>query len=122
VRKNKKTSPDADTPFVRSSSAAEDQVAGHARINSETAKIAWQELQRFFAQGYAVRVAFDLDLVDVAWEMSQDNHDQVNRWMESGLLGQVTDAEAIQWMTADAMMWCVVVRPWILVQPVTTES
>jgi hypothetical protein len=37
------------------------------KVNQETSKIAWSELQRFFAQGLAVNVTPDLDLVEVAY-------------------------------------------------------
>ena len=93
-----------------------------ARIHAETAKIAWQELQRFFAQGLAIGVKPELDLVDVACEMSCDNKDRVEAWMESGKVAQVSDAQAIEWFEANALMWCVVVRPWILVQPVLADE
>jgi hypothetical protein len=87
-------------------------------LNAETAKIAWQELQRFFAQGYAVAVSPQLDLVEVAYEVSQDNKAQVESWMEAGQFGPVSDAQALEWLQANALMWSVVVRPWVLVQPV----
>jgi hypothetical protein len=87
-------------------------------LNAETAKIAWQELQHFFAQGYAVAVSPQLDLVEVAYEVSQDNKAQVESWMEAGQFGPVSDAQALEWLQANALMWSVVVRPWVLVQPV----
>ena len=43
-----------------------------AKINSETAKIPWKELQRFFAGGNTLLVATELDLVDVACAFHQD--------------------------------------------------
>jgi hypothetical protein len=93
-----------------------------ARIHAETAKIAWQELQRFFAQGLAIGVEPELDLVDVACEMSYDNKDRIEAWMESGKIAQVSDAQAIEWLEANVLMWCVVIRPWILVQPVLADE
>ena len=93
-----------------------------ARIHAETAKIAWQELQRFFAQGLAIGVEPELDLVDVACEMSYDNRDRIEAWMESGKIAQVSDAQAIEWHEANGLMWCVVIRPWILVQPVLADE
>ena len=93
-----------------------------ARIHAETAKIAWQELQRFFAQGLAIGVEPELDLVDVACEMSYDNKDRIEAWMESGKVPQVSDAQAIEWLEANALMWCVVIRPWILVQPIQADE
>ena len=86
-------------------------------INAETAKIAWQELQRFFAQGNALAVAPELDLVEVAYQVSLDNKQQVEVWLEAGQFGPVSDAQALEWLEANALMWSVVVRPWVLVQP-----
>jgi hypothetical protein len=96
----------------------DNEAVERARINSETAKIAWHELQRFFAQGQAIFVAPDLDLVDVAWEISCDQKALLELWMADSKVGQVSDAQALEWLEADVLMWCVVIRPWVLVQPV----
>lgn len=90
-----------------------------ARINLETAKIAWKELQRFFAGGTALMVSADLDLVEVAFQISEDNAAQIQQWMVAGKLGKVTDEQAAAQFGADAMVWAVVVSPWVLVQPVS---
>jgi hypothetical protein len=91
-------------------------------INTETAKIAWKELQRFFAQGYALAVSPQLDLVDAAYQVSQDNKQQVEIWMAAGQFGPVSDAQALEWLEANVLMWAVVVRPWVLVQPILQGS
>jgi len=93
-----------------------------ARINSETAKIAWHELQRFFAQGKAVKVSPSLDLIAVAYELSIDNQEQFKEWLDAGQVGVVSDSQAQEWLDANALMWTVVVRPWVLVQPVLQEN
>lgn len=87
-----------------------------AKINLETSKIAWQELQRFFAGGKALLVSVDLDLVEAACQISEDNAEQIQQWMASGKLAPVPDAQARAWLKADALVWAVVVRPWVLVQ------
>lgn len=87
------------------------------KFNLETSQIAWKELQRFFASGTAVYVAPDLDLVEVAYQFSMDNKALVEQWMQNGQLGLVSDQQAIDWLEADAQVWAVVVKPWILVQP-----
>ncbi len=86
------------------------------KVNLETSLIAWKELQRFFAGGVAVFVASDLDLVDAAYQFSTDNKDQVALWMQSHQVALVSDQQAIDWLEADAEVWAVVVKPWILVQ------
>jgi len=86
------------------------------KINLETSQIAWKELLRFFANGSAVFVGPDLDLVDVAYEFSIDNKNQVALWLENKQLSPVSDRQAINWLEADTEVWAVVVKPWILVQ------
>jgi hypothetical protein len=87
-----------------------------AKVNLETAQIAWKELQRFFASGAAIHVSDDLDLVEVAFQMSRDNAAQIQKWMVEGKLGNVTDEQAAAWFESDALVWAVVVSPWVLVQ------
>jgi hypothetical protein len=95
-----------------------DEHAARARINCETAKIAWTELQRFFAGGRTVSVSPGLDLVDVAYQVCVDNKGRIESWLASGRVGPVSDAQAREWLEANALMWAVVVKPWVLVQPV----
>ena len=87
-------------------------------LNLETSRIAWEELQRFFASGKAIFVSDTLDLIDVAIQISRDNKEQTVKWMEAGLVKPVSDAQAQTWFEANAEVWAVVVRPYVLVQPV----
>ena len=96
--------------------------AARLRILGETAKIPWQELQRFFAQGVVVLVKPGLDLVETALQVSLDNREAVQRWTESGEVRAVSDEQAREWLDANALMWAVVVRPWVLVQPLLEDS
>jgi hypothetical protein len=89
-----------------------------AKVNQETSKIAWKELQRFFAAGMALAVAEDLDLVEVAFQVSEDNTAQIREWMAAGKFGKVSDEQAGIWFGRDELVWAVVVSPWVLVQPV----
>jgi hypothetical protein len=86
------------------------------KVNLETSQIAWNELQRFFASGSAVFVASSLDLIDVAYQFSIDNKDQVTLWMQNNQISLVSDQQALMWLKADTTVWAVVVKPWILVQ------
>ncbi len=86
------------------------------KVNLETSQIPWRELQRFFANGSAVSVSKELDLVEVAYQFSNDNKDLVAQWLSENKVGKVTDEQAKAWFDADAMVWAVVVKPWLLVQ------
>ncbi len=87
-----------------------------AQVNMETAQIGWRELQPYFARGATVVVGESLDLVDVAFQISKDNKAQVAHWLESGQIGKVTDEQALAWYEANALLWAVVARPYVLVQ------
>jgi len=90
-------------------------------LNAETAKIPWQELQRFFANGSTIYVSPELDLIDVAIEICHDNKQQIEQWMADESVGQVSDEQAVAWLEADAILWSVVVKPWVLVQPLKDQ-
>ena len=93
------------------------QEVNRAKLNLETAQMAWRDMQRYFASGVALYVAPELDLVDAALQMSEDNIGQIQVWMGAGQFGKVSDGQAAQWFNADAALWTVVVSPWVLVQP-----
>lgn len=86
------------------------------KVNLETAKIPWSELQRFFAKGEAVWISSELDLVEVGYQFSIDNKTTIQNWLENKQLGLVTDEQALRWFETDTEVWAVVVKPWILVQ------
>ncbi len=94
----------------------EQQEILRAKVNLETSRIAWKELQRFFASGAALAVSSKLDLIEVAYQMSADNKAQVAQWLQEGALAKVADEQAAAWYEADADMWAVVISPWVLVQ------
>ena len=87
-----------------------------AKVNMETSRIAWKELQKFFAGGSAVEVSPELDLIEVAYQMHSDNKIQFKQWLEHGLVEKVSDERALAWLNSDAELWAVVVSPWVLVQ------
>jgi len=94
----------------------QDRELARARINSETARIPWRDLQRWFAAGKVFEVHRELDLVDVAYALQQDDVEQVKRWTDTARLKRVADASAKGWLEREAILWAVVVKPWVLVQ------
>ena len=86
------------------------------RLNQETARIAWVELQRFFAQGRVIRVAPGLDLIEIARMIARDDTQSIAADMTRGNIAPVSDEEARRWFATQASLWAVVVKPWILVQ------
>lgn len=87
-----------------------------SELLSETAKISWRELQRFFASGHAIAVDNSLDLIFVAAQITKDNAEQIKVWMDAGLVDAVKDSQAKIWYEQDIVVWAIVVKPWVLVQ------
>ena len=100
----------------------QDQELIRAKLNSETAKLGWKELQRFFAGGKLLYVNSDLDLIDVAFAIQQDDQQKVQQWMEQTQLARVSNLQAKDWFVDNSLLWTVVVKPWILVQLPGTNS
>lgn len=92
-----------------------------AKLNLETSMIGWGELQRFFAAGSIIVVREDLDLVEAATGISADDGEQVKAWLEHGKISKISDSQALAWFQANASLWAVVVKPWVLVQPPKPE-
>ena len=87
------------------------------KLLQETAKMPWTELQRFFASGDALYISPKLDLVDVGCLISIDETEVLEPNIKAGLITRVTDELAQSWYENNAILWTLVIRPWILVQP-----
>ena len=88
------------------------------KINSETAKIQWLHLQRFFAAGHLIVVDKQLDLVEIAFYCHQDEAKQIDHYRQKGLFLPVSDEQAKIWHKNNSFLWTIVVKPLILVQPI----
>lgn len=93
-----------------------------ARLNLETSRIHWHELQTYYARGQVVRVAAELDLLNVATELTADNKAQFEQWMGNGDIGDVSPDLARAWYDSNAELWAVVIAPWVLVQDRSGQS
>ncbi len=88
------------------------------KINRETSKMAWSDLLPFFAKGMAIYVSHKIDLIKVATVLSNDDKTQFEDWMKDGLVGNVSDEQASAWHESNVTVWAVVIKPWVLVQPI----
>jgi len=93
-----------------------------SKLNGETSKIAWSELQKFYAQGLVVAVERPLDLITTAATFSQDDKVQVQQWLDGKQVYAVEDEQAQAWCQRDAMLWGVVVAPFVLVQELAASE
>lgn len=96
--------------------AENEQEQLYRKLNMETATMPWKELMRHFASGVVIAVDKDLDLIQVAACIANDDKAAVKKWMAVNQLLKVSDAQARVWLEQDAVLWAVVVKPFILVQ------
>lgn len=87
------------------------------RMNLETARITWPELENHFARGKVIQVTPELDLIEVAACIIEDNAPLLKQWMNAQQVGQLPDGTAKDWVERQPdNLWAVVVAPWVLVQ------
>lgn len=89
------------------------------KLNLETGKLEWEELQPHFARGAVVVAAAGLDLVEVAMAFARDDRTTIDKLLDSQQLHTATDDEARDWNTTNCRFWAVVVAPWVIVQEMT---
>jgi len=92
-----------------------------AKLNLETAQLAWPELERHFARGDVIKVAVGVDLVDAALHVAENNTATIQEWLVDGRIARAELADAEGWHARQPMFWAVVVAPWVLVQEVLKE-
>lgn len=98
---------DDDTPDLR------------ALLNAQTGKADWKELERHFARGVLVVVADDLDLVEVAACVAEDDKARIEAWMKQGKVRGPEVEDAKRWSVDNSEFWTVVSAPWVLIQEIT---
>ena len=90
----------------------------HDKLNAETGRIGWPELQRHFARGVVIRVDGALDLVQVACAFVEDDRPAVEGWLKDGQVAKASLEEARRWEEARTEFWAVVAAPWVLAQEI----
>jgi len=88
----------------------------YAKLNLESSQMPWRELQRYFAGGMIITVHDGIDMIEVAVLIASDDVSAITKMLDEKHIEKVSDIQAQAWLDADADVWAVVVKPWILVQ------
>ena len=91
------------------------------KLHLETAKISWLEIQRFFAAGRVLLVDESLDLLETAVPLVKDDTVAIGQLIDKTLIEVPSDDQAKSWFDHQASMWAVVVKPWVLIQEISTN-
>jgi hypothetical protein len=88
-------------------------------LNRETGKVTWPELQRHFARGSVIKVDPELDLIEVAAKMVEDDIAAIEKLNNSAAISRASMDDARLWEETQPIFWTVVVAPWVLIQPIS---
>ncbi len=91
-------------------------------LNAQTGRIRWPELQRQFARGLLLYVTPDMDLVEVAASMVENDDAGVETWLQQGKLSRASTVQASAWHADGAEFWAVVAAPWVLIQEISNTD
>ncbi|NOY65828.1 MAG: DUF2288 domain-containing protein [Gammaproteobacteria bacterium] len=89
-----------------------------AILNGQTGKLAWSELEKQFAQGVIIKVTAELDLIEVAAAVVEDNKVLIKQWMSSLKISNADEADAKGWLEQKPEFWGVVAAPWVIIQEI----
>lgn len=109
-------------PSIRELFMNNSQQALNTKLNQETGRLTWPDLERHFARGVVIRVDAGLDLVEVAARMSMDDKAATRQWLDEGLVDKANDDDARRWHETKVEFWAVVTAPWVLVQEIGPEQ
>lgn len=93
-----------------------------AKLNLETARLAWPELERHFARGVIVAVKPGFDLVEAALAVAENRAADVQKWLADGTFVQPGLEDAQRWHAARQVFWGVVIAPFVLVQEISAGN
>ncbi len=85
-------------------------------LEADSGELKWQELEPHFARGVVRIVSNDLNLIDVAIDIVQNNIDIISEKLSTNNLSEPNDSQATLWHKDNAGFLCVVVAPFVLIQ------
>ena len=92
------------------------------KLNTQTGKVSWPDIQRHFARGVVLVVGCQADLLNIAADIIRDNHAAVEDFLANEDLKKASIEDARSWQENDPLFWSVVVAPWLLIQEIKEKN
>ncbi len=100
----------------------EESLTTQQRFEKELGQISFQELQKFFAKGMMIIVSDQLNIIEVAMSLHQDDVKKIQQWIDGDKIIRAHDDHAKQWVKSRIEFNAVTVAPWVLVQEKQNEE
>ncbi len=98
----------------------EQELSVREHFQREMAPIAFTELQKHFAKGILIEVSKELDMIEVALKLHEDDAAAIKSWMDEEKIVRAHDEHAKKWLANDTKLMAVTSAPWVLVQEINT--
>jgi hypothetical protein len=93
-------------------------VKTYQELKDECAPVFYKEIERFFAKGMLVQIADELDIIEAALVIQNDNSKQLEQWITENKVIRVNDKQAIKWSKINEPLMALTAVPWVLVQEI----
>ncbi len=86
------------------------------KLKDEIGTAAWPLLKPHADRGVLLMIHTQLDLLDVAVQVAEDQTEQVRSWLDSGKISRPPLAQMKAWEAENTVFTCVIVHPFVLIQ------
>ena len=93
-----------------------EEIPDKTSILLETSTVPWHELQKLFASGVVLSLDKELDMIEVAHHIANDDAAEIDALIKANKIQHVSNDQAKRWYADNTILWSVVVKPWVLVQ------
>ena len=95
----------------------EDDTGTEEKLAKYTGRVPWSYLVPHYESGVLYFVDPDLKLEVVGAAFSENNTEEVERWLKAGDLVKIEELHASQWADGDTRFEALVVSPFVLCRP-----
>ncbi|MGJ8654158.1 MAG: DUF2288 domain-containing protein [Opitutaceae bacterium] len=99
-------------------SPAEDNQSDLEKLEKYSGDVDWSYLKPHYEAGSMIYVDPALDLKTAGLAFTNDDKDKVQAWLKSGDLVQPCDLHVQHWIETKAHFNAMIVRPFVLAQPI----
>jgi len=94
-------------------------IKNYQELKGECAPVFYKEIEKFFAKGMLVLVTNELDIINVALAIQNDQKEQMEQWIKDKQVIRVHDEHAISWSKTNEPLMAITAVPWVLVQEIS---
>ena len=91
------------------------------KLEREVGPADWKVIRPHFLRGAVIVVSPDLDLIDVAKSVAEDDAVSVEAWINSGRLTRPAPEDAKEWEESGRELNAIVLDPFVLLQEIRPE-